>query len=65
MEEGQTSIPVGTPLAVFVEHEDQVEEGKGWSCPTTNVYDEKQPSVAMLTWQSFLKTASRQVKCMG
>lgn len=68
VKESSSPIPVGTPVATFVENLESLDEmGKsgGYLCPTTDVYDMSQPSVKVLPWQSFLKSGSRQVKCMG
>ncbi len=68
VEEGAAPITVGTPVATFVESEEslqQLREAGPPACPTTDVYDEAQPSVPVLPWQSFLKAGSRTVKCMG
>ena len=61
---------VGTPVGVLCEDEDQVGAiQQHYSCPTSNVYDEQQPQVATLPWQSFLKGGGESGKgggcCMG
>jgi len=68
VEQGPASIAVGTPLATFVEREESVQALKaagGYQCPTTNVYDDTQSNVPVLTWQSYLKSTKRTIKCMG
>ena len=49
--EGETSLAVGTPVALFVEEEADVSQALTWRCPTTNVYDDRQQAVAVLPWQ--------------
>ncbi|KAF5828394.1 hypothetical protein DUNSADRAFT_17680 [Dunaliella salina] len=60
-------LQVGTPVGVLCEEEDQVAALKHYSCPTTNVYDPKQPQVHTLSWQSFLKSGEGKSSncCMG
>lgn len=54
------------PIGVVVESEEDVGAvAQAYQPPTTDVYDEAQPEVKVLTWQSYLKTGERQVKCMG
>ncbi|GAX84838.1 hypothetical protein CEUSTIGMA_g12259.t1 [Chlamydomonas eustigma] len=73
---GPSLVPVGRPVAVLVESQEDLLKwqehlakrptpGLKWQCPTTNVYDDTQPPVAVLPWQSFLKSSTRKVKCMG
>ena len=42
---------MGTPVALFVEEEADIARALSWRCPTTDVYDEGQPPVAILPWQ--------------
>ena len=49
--EGASPLAVGTPVALFVEEEADVGQALRWQCPTTDVYDEGQPQVAILPWQ--------------
>eukprot|EP00197_Chlamydomonas_leiostraca_P008548 CAMPEP_0202884766 /NCGR_PEP_ID=MMETSP1391-20130828/41319_1 /ASSEMBLY_ACC=CAM_ASM_000867 /TAXON_ID=1034604 /ORGANISM="Chlamydomonas leiostraca, Strain SAG 11-49" /LENGTH=191 /DNA_ID=CAMNT_0049567995 /DNA_START=378 /DNA_END=953 /DNA_ORIENTATION=- len=67
VQEGQAVVKVGTPVGVVCEDEDQAKQlsRQGYKCPTGDVYDEQQPRVNVLTWQSYLKTGKKQVKCMG
>ncbi len=58
-------VQVGTPVALVCESEEQMTAASAFKCPTTDVYDEQQPQVHVLAWQSFLKQGSREVKCMG
>ena len=56
----------GTPVGLVCEEEGQVEQvARAYRCPTTDVYDDAQPSVPVLTWQSHLAKGTRKVKCMG
>jgi hypothetical protein len=66
--EGPAAIPVGAPVATFAETAEAAAAAAAPGAPvppTSDVYDESQPSVNVLPWQSFLKTSSREVKCMG
>lgn len=69
VESGQDVIAVGTPIGLLVESKEALEGAAAlpsdWRPHTTNVYDETQPKVNVLPWQSYLKEASRKVKCMG
>lgn len=80
LQEGQEA-PVGTPAAVVVEEGAQSAstsssptasssstEGssQGHSAvPTTNVYDDAQPRVRVLEWQSYLKDGSQGTSSAG
>jgi len=66
--EGTDNLPAGRPVAVFAETEAAAAAAAADGAPrvpTTDVYDDAQPRVAVLPWQSFLKQGSRKVKCMG
>jgi pyruvate/2-oxoglutarate dehydrogenase complex dihydrolipoamide acyltransferase (E2) component len=69
VESGQEVLPVGAPIALLVESQESLKEvaalPSSWKPPTTNVYDDTQPRVNVLPWQSYLKETSRKVKCMG
>lgn len=57
-------LPVGTPIALIVEDgAEDVPAPQKLSCPTTNVYDEAQPRVRVLEWQSYLKHGSSGTGC--
>uniref|UniRef100_A0A7S3R2U8 Lipoyl-binding domain-containing protein n=1 Tax=Dunaliella tertiolecta TaxID=3047 RepID=A0A7S3R2U8_DUNTE len=65
--DGKRPLQVGTPVGVLCEEEGQVASLQHYSCPTTNVYDTKQPQVQTLPWQSFLKSGEGKSSncCMG
>jgi pyruvate/2-oxoglutarate dehydrogenase complex dihydrolipoamide acyltransferase (E2) component len=46
-------VTVGTPLALIVEEEGQVQHVKGLACSIADVYSTEEP-VKLLTWQSYL-----------
>mmetsp|Transcript_23742 Transcript_23742/g.52089 ORF Transcript_23742/g.52089 Transcript_23742/m.52089 type:complete len:222 (+) Transcript_23742:63-728(+) len=67
--EGGSLVAVGAPVGLMVTSEEALallrKAGANYACPTTDVYDDSQPQVQVLPWQSFLKSGKRQVKCMG
>ena len=70
VDESDQNVTVGAPVALFVESEEALRKAVDelpatWKPQTSNVYDAAQPRVNVLPWQSYLKEASRKVKCMG
>ncbi|KAG1675412.1 hypothetical protein FOA52_012331 [Chlamydomonas sp. UWO 241] len=66
--EGPDAVRVGAPVATFCDTAEGAAAAAAPGAPTlptTDVYDESQPHVNVLPWQSFLKTSTREVKCMG
>jgi hypothetical protein len=43
--EGRDLVPCGTPVATFVDTEEELAAYRPFKSPTTNVYDEEQPQV--------------------
>lgn len=53
-------VKVGTPIALWCEYAEDMQKAKDFTCPTDNVYDDSQPEVKVLEWQSYLKTSSKE-----
>lgn len=49
---------VGTPVGLLVEEQLDAAPLAHYVCPTTDVYDEKQPQVSLLPWQSYLSASA-------
>ena len=55
VEEG-TEVPVGTPVALVCEFEEDLQGLADYKIPVSNMYEEGGESPRLLTWQSYLKS---------
>lgn len=54
-----STLPVGTPIALFAEDKQTLEKLYQMECPNVNIYDAPASSVKCLPWQSYLKESSK------
>jgi pyruvate/2-oxoglutarate dehydrogenase complex dihydrolipoamide acyltransferase (E2) component len=54
------ALAVGTPIAVFAPEGSDPGAAAAWRPPSSDVYDDRQPTVGVLEWQSYLKESQKK-----